>query len=37
MPEESPYAPAVKRPEDFEGFWRNAMSELAGLSGCAGD
>ena len=29
MPVESAYAPAVTRPEDFEGFWRNAMSELA--------
>ena len=32
MPEENAYAPAVTQPEDFEGFWQGAMSELAGLS-----
>ena len=31
MPQESTYAPTVRRPEDFEDFWRDAMSELAGL------
>ena len=32
MPEENAYAPEVTQPEDFEGFWQGAMSELAGLS-----
>lgn len=35
MPEESAYTPTVRRPEDFEGFWRDTMSELAGVPAAA--
>lgn len=31
MTEESAYMPSVTRPDDFDGFWHEAMSELAAL------